>query len=62
MLEPNGLEQVRQSLMTASVRAAGAFSKSCSRIDRDRFPVPAYKITLGLQSPFLVFFDLTAPS
>jgi len=39
--------------MTASVRAAGAFSKSCSRIDRVRFPVPAYKTTLGLQSYFL---------
>jgi hypothetical protein len=47
------LEQVRQSLMTASVRAAGAFSKSCSRIDRVRFPVPAYKTTSGLQSSFL---------
>ena len=39
--------------MTASARAAGAFSKSCSRIDWVRFPVPAYKTTLGLQSYFL---------
>src|SRR5260370_5320748 len=44
---------MRASVKTSFVRAAGGFYKRCSRIDRVRFPVPAYKTTLGLQSYFL---------